>query len=163
MPSMTWRAQWQSVTPGEGRAPTRQRPGGASHLLRTGADITLAGYGMMLNQLLDCADRLARNGIQAEGCEVKCHYTDSTGAAELPLFKRQDGFWLRRTARRRAVWGSASPQACLTLASRCEGWPWRIPDTPLLPMERCPSFKGCAVWTGRAISQSIGGLPSWLM
>ena len=35
-------------------------------LLRTGADITLAGYGMMLNQLLDCADRLARNGIQAE-------------------------------------------------------------------------------------------------
>ena len=55
-------------------------------LLRTGADITLAGYGMMLNQLLDCADRLARNGIQ--------------------------------------VWGSASPQACLTLASRCEGWPW---------------------------------------
>ena len=115
-------------------------------LLRTGADITLAGYGMMLNQLLDCADRLARNGIQAEVVKLNA----ITPIPLEPLFKRQDGFWLRRTARRRAVWGSASPQACLTLASRCEGWPWRIPDTPLLPMERCPSFKGCAVWTGRA-------------
>ena len=34
--------------------------------LREGTDITLAGYGAMLNQLLQCADRLAGDDIQAE-------------------------------------------------------------------------------------------------
>ena len=50
----------------EGRRLPGQRRWSQPPCLRTGADITLAGYGMMLNQLLDCADRLARNGIQAE-------------------------------------------------------------------------------------------------
>ena len=35
-------------------------------VLRTGGDLTLVGYGLMINQLLDCADRLAERGIQAE-------------------------------------------------------------------------------------------------
>ncbi len=35
-------------------------------LLRTGGDITLAGYGTMINRLLELADRLAGDGIEAE-------------------------------------------------------------------------------------------------
>lgn len=35
-------------------------------VLRTGAHITLAGYGIQINDLLDAADRLAQQGIQAE-------------------------------------------------------------------------------------------------
>ena len=35
-------------------------------LLRPGRDITLTGYGITINALLDCADRLAQAGIQAE-------------------------------------------------------------------------------------------------
>ncbi|WP_368019922.1 1-deoxy-D-xylulose-5-phosphate synthase [Intestinimonas massiliensis (ex Afouda et al. 2020)] len=35
-------------------------------VIREGNDITLIGYGLMINQLLDCADRLAQRGIQAE-------------------------------------------------------------------------------------------------
>lgn len=35
-------------------------------VIREGGDITLIGYGLMINQLLDCADRLAEHGIQAE-------------------------------------------------------------------------------------------------
>ena len=35
-------------------------------VLRTGTDITLAGYGTELNELLGAADRLAQEGIQAE-------------------------------------------------------------------------------------------------
>lgn len=35
-------------------------------LIRTGGDITLIGYGTMINQLLDCADRLAERGIQSD-------------------------------------------------------------------------------------------------
>ena len=34
--------------------------------LRAGTDITLAGYGTMVNELLDCAGRLEASGIQAE-------------------------------------------------------------------------------------------------
>ena len=34
--------------------------------LREGTDITLAGYGVLLNELMDCADRLAADGIRAE-------------------------------------------------------------------------------------------------
>ncbi len=34
--------------------------------LREGTDITLVGYGTLVNELLDCADRLAADGIQAE-------------------------------------------------------------------------------------------------
>lgn len=35
-------------------------------VIREGGDITLIGYGLMINQLLDCADRLAERGIQAD-------------------------------------------------------------------------------------------------
>ena len=35
-------------------------------VLRTGKDITLAGYGITINALLDCAQRLEADGIQAE-------------------------------------------------------------------------------------------------
>ena len=35
-------------------------------ILRTGKDITLAGYGMEINDLLSAADQLAQQGIQAE-------------------------------------------------------------------------------------------------
>ena len=35
-------------------------------VLRTGQDITLIGYGITINALLECAERLAREGIQAE-------------------------------------------------------------------------------------------------
>lgn len=35
-------------------------------LLRRGRDITLAGYGVMINNLLDCARRLAEQGVEAE-------------------------------------------------------------------------------------------------
>ena len=35
-------------------------------ILRTGKDITLAGYGMEINELLSAADQLAGQGIQAE-------------------------------------------------------------------------------------------------
>lgn len=50
---------------GEGRF---QEDTGAvkSSLIRTGGDITLIGYGTMINQLLDCADRLAERGIQSD-------------------------------------------------------------------------------------------------
>ena len=154
MPSMTWRVQWQSVDSraGGGRLPGH-RPGGASHpAAGTGADITLAGYGMTLNQSFPWTALTVWHwtGIQAE--VVKLNAITPIPLERLTASVQKTGRLLvaEGTARRRAVWGSASPQACLTLASRCEGWPWRIPDTPLLPMERCPSFKGCAVWTGRA-------------
>ena len=50
---------------GEGRF---QEDTGAvkSCLIREGNDITLIGYGLMINELLDCADRLSQRGIQAE-------------------------------------------------------------------------------------------------
>ncbi|MBM6926311.1 1-deoxy-D-xylulose-5-phosphate synthase [Pseudoflavonifractor phocaeensis] len=35
-------------------------------LLRPGKDITLTGYGITINALLDCADRLAADGLEAE-------------------------------------------------------------------------------------------------
>lgn len=35
-------------------------------VLRTGQDITLIGYGITINALLECAERLSREGIQAE-------------------------------------------------------------------------------------------------
>ena len=35
-------------------------------VLKEGKDITLVGYGMMINQILDCATRLAEQGIAAE-------------------------------------------------------------------------------------------------
>ena len=35
-------------------------------LLREGTDLTLAGCGTLVNELLDCADRLAADGIRAE-------------------------------------------------------------------------------------------------
>ena len=35
-------------------------------VIRDGRDITLIGYGLMINELLDCADRLAQRSIQAE-------------------------------------------------------------------------------------------------
>ena len=35
-------------------------------LLRSGKDITLTGYGITINALLDCADRLAADGLEAE-------------------------------------------------------------------------------------------------
>ena len=35
-------------------------------VLRTGKDITLTGYGIIINALLDCAQRLEADGIQAE-------------------------------------------------------------------------------------------------
>ena len=34
--------------------------------LREGADVTLVGYGIQINHLLDAADRLAEDGIQTE-------------------------------------------------------------------------------------------------
>ena len=35
-------------------------------IIREGCDLTLIGYGLMINELLDCADRLAERGIHAE-------------------------------------------------------------------------------------------------
>ena len=35
-------------------------------MLRSGKDITLTGYGITINALLDCAQRLEADGIQAE-------------------------------------------------------------------------------------------------
>ena len=50
---------------GEGRF--REDTGAVkTSLIRTGGDITLIGYGTMVNQLLDCADRLAERGIQSD-------------------------------------------------------------------------------------------------
>ena len=157
--------QWQSVTPGEGRAPTRatsrwsQPP--CCGRERT---LPLAGYGMMLNQLLDCADRLARNGIQAE--VVKLNAITPIPLERLTASVQKTGRLL--VAEDSAAAGGVGQRIAAGLFGWHPGasWPWRIPDTPLLPMERCPSFKGCAVWTGRAyITEhwSSEGLPSWLM
>lgn len=43
-----------------------------SSLLQEGKDITLIGYGMMINQLLECADRLAGHGIHADIIKLNC-------------------------------------------------------------------------------------------
>ena len=50
---------------GEGSFQGDAGPAGAS-VLREGKDITLIGYGTMVNHLLDCADRLTADGIEAE-------------------------------------------------------------------------------------------------
>lgn len=50
---------------GEGSFQGDAGPSGAS-VLREGKDITLIGYGTMVNHLLDCADRLTADGIEAE-------------------------------------------------------------------------------------------------
>ena len=50
---------------GEGEFQGDTGPAGTC-VLRTGRDITLLGYGGMINQLLDCARRLESDGIDAE-------------------------------------------------------------------------------------------------
>ena len=50
---------------GEGRYQGDSGPA-ASVRLREGSDITLVGYGTMIDQLLDCGERLESSGIQAE-------------------------------------------------------------------------------------------------
>ncbi|MFQ9916984.1 MAG: transketolase C-terminal domain-containing protein [Flavonifractor plautii] len=90
-------------------------------LLRTGADITLAGYGMMLNQLLDCADRLARNGIQAE--VVKLNTITPIPLERLTASVQKTGRLL--VAEDSAAGGRCGAahrrRRCLTLASQVRG------------------------------------------
>ena len=50
---------------GEGAYREDSGPAGAV-VLRTGKDITLTGYGVTINALLECADRLEARGIQVE-------------------------------------------------------------------------------------------------
>ncbi len=53
--------------PRGGEGVYRENSGTAgSVLLRQGSDITLVGYGMLVNQLLLCADLLEQNGVSAE-------------------------------------------------------------------------------------------------
>lgn len=43
-----------------------------SCLIREGGDITLVGYGMMINSILECADLLSNDGVQAEVVKLNC-------------------------------------------------------------------------------------------
>lgn len=61
-----------------------------SVLLRTGGDITLVGYGILINQLLAAADLLAEQGISAEVVKLNC-----ITPIELPLVSES----VRKTGR----------------------------------------------------------------
>ena len=56
---------------GEGTYTADSAPAPAC-ILRRGSDITLAGYGSMIDPLLDCARRLERYGVQAEVVKLNC-------------------------------------------------------------------------------------------
>ena len=56
---------------GEG-AYTENSSSSKTAVLRAGRDITLVGYGILINQLLACADLLSQYGLEAEVVKLNC-------------------------------------------------------------------------------------------
>ena len=94
----------------------------AAVVLRPGTDITLAGYGMEINDLLEAADQLAEIGVQAEvvkwniitplETELLIESVRKTGhllVASGPLRR-----WRPPARRRRPPWSTAGRDMCPT-------------------------------------------------